>query len=179
MASIDYRLLFRGGSIANSVQDVDDALSWWRSQTETYNLNPNRISAMGLSAGAALALLAAERHADALAHTVVWFGVYDFDELHGLLGQMVHRFLLKNEDSKAWSPIERVTKLPTPLLALHGTADRLIDYRQAERFRDARLQAGLPTELITYEGLPHGFLNNAKGPMALAAVEEVIAALRS
>ena len=53
------------------------------------------------------------------------------------------------------SPVSHVSPGAPPFLLLHGRADRLIPCVQSERLRDALQDAGVPVELVTYDGADH------------------------
>jgi acetyl esterase/lipase len=136
VCAVDYRLLFRGGWVGDAVTDVRDALAFWRRDVEARGLDPQRISLVGLSAGATLAFsVAAERDAR-IASVVGCFGLY---ESRLLVGQRLRE------------------QPPVPALLLHGDADRLVPVAQAHRLAARRRAAGLPTELVVYPGARHGF----------------------
>ncbi|CAG0968296.1 Monoacylglycerol lipase [Myxococcaceae bacterium] len=175
-AAIDYRLIFRGGRLAEALADVDAAARWWRATSASYGIDPDRIAVAGLSAGATLAVLAAAAAPERFHRIVSFFGVYDFAVLNGRLASSMRRLLLQSRDREVWarhSPLARAT-MPTPLLLLHGTADTLVPIEHARRLHARRSELGLPVELIEYPGIPHGFLNDATLPESRAAADAVI-----
>ena len=64
--AIDYRLIFRGGRLAEALADVDAAARWWNAASECYGIDPKRTAVAGFSAGATLAVLAAAAAPNAL-----------------------------------------------------------------------------------------------------------------
>jgi Prolyl oligopeptidase family len=64
------------------------------------------------------------------------------------------------------SPLHRVTPNAAPTLCIHGTADRYVAHDQAEWLVDRLNAAGVGAELLTLEGVGHGF----KGKDAEAAL---------
>lgn len=55
------------------------------------------------------------------------------------------------------SPINFVTAKMTPTLILHGTADKLVPFRQAEIFVAKCREVGAPVKLVPREGKDHGW----------------------
>jgi acetyl esterase/lipase len=158
--SIDYRLVFRGGRLAEAEEDGVAALRFWREECLRFGLDPSRISLVGLSAGATLAMLAASEE-PALHRLVGVFGLYDIESFEGPLARVMPRLLSRSWDKARWrelSPLSR-RQSEAPTLLLHGTGDQLIDVSQAHRLLAHRESLGLPTRLVTYEGAPHAFFS--------------------
>jgi acetyl esterase/lipase len=161
VCSIDYRRMLR---LADAVDDVRAALAFWRARAAQLGL-ADHVGLVGLSAGATLALLAAAR--DPVARLACCFGLYEVDHLPRLYA----RLLFRTNDRSAW----RFDAHPTaPTLLLHGDADRLVPVVQAHRLAARREALGLPTRLVVYPGVRHGFLRRAS-PIAEVAVQELAA----
>jgi len=161
VCSVDYRMIVRGGRLAESLEDVAVALEWWGTQTDKWNLDPARISMVGISAGATLTLLVAGRPESKNIYRVAsFFGAYDLAGLTGPIAQLLPRLLLKTTDREEWrrsSPLCAPSP-PCPTLLIHGTADGLVPNQQAHSLAQRRTEAGLPTQMAIFEGAPHGFL---------------------
>jgi dipeptidyl aminopeptidase/acylaminoacyl peptidase len=54
------------------------------------------------------------------------------------------------------SPVTYVTKDDPPFLIVHGTDDRTVSIKQAERLHAAQKEAGLDTTFVKIEGGGHG-----------------------
>jgi acetyl esterase/lipase len=162
VCAIDYRLIFRGGRIDEAVADVTDALTFWRARAQTAGLDLDRLSMLGLSAGATLAMLAAgQEAAPRIARLACAFGLYDVEHLRGRLGELLPRLLFKTADRLAWvdrTPL-RARQPAVPTLLLHGSDDGLVPVEQSRRLAEQRERLGLPTRLVIYPGAPHGFFN--------------------
>ncbi len=181
VATFDYRLIFRGGRLDESLEDVAAMLAWWRgSCASRFALDVERISLLGLSAGATLTSLHAS--VDPGLHRVVsCFGLQDFSWMGGPGARLVRRLLLRSGDPAAWkarSPVERCMT-ETPVMLLHGEADGFVDPEHSRRLAAAREARGLPTRLALYEGAPHGFFMESDQPAALQATDDIITFLRS
>ncbi len=175
--AIDYRLVFRGGRVDEGVADVLAALSFFRARAPGLGLDPARISLVGLSAGATLAMLAAAQ--TELHRLVSVFGLYELDHLRGPLATLIPRLVFGSGDRAVWharSP-RGATQPSAPTLLLHGTADGLVPVEQARRLAAHREQLGLPTKLVIIEGAPHGFFNSAS-PACDQGAREIVDFLR-
>lgn len=159
VAAPDYRLLFRGGGFDESLRDVRDAHAHFcQAWVPRLGLDPARVSFGGLSAGATLAYTAAAV-TDGVHRLACVFGAYDLAELRGPSAALP-RLLFRTADRSAWTarlPLGLARHPTAPTLLLHGSADALIPVKQAERLRARRDSAGLPTELVIFDGAPHGF----------------------
>jgi acetyl esterase/lipase len=174
VCAIDYRMIFRGGRLAEATDDVVDAFAFWAEQACSLGLDRSAISMAGLSAGATLGLLAATR-CDGLATLTCCFGLYEVDHLRGPAA-LLPRLLFATADREQWgarSP--RSAPQPrTPTLLLHGSDDDLVPAEQATRLAERRASLGLPTKLVIYAGAPHGFFNVPHHPAAEAGVRAVV-----
>lgn len=176
VCAIDYRMIFRGGRLAEALDDVAAAHEFWGERVAGYGLDPARVSMIGLSAGGTLAMLAAARATPGTLHRIVsCFGLYEIDHLQGP-ASVLPRLLFGTADRDAWrmrSPGHAdQTRIET--LLLHGDDDRLVPVEQARRLAARREELGLPTKLVVFPGAPHGFFNLAASPASDAATTEMI-----
>jgi len=58
-------------------------------------------------------------------------------------------------------PLQRVNEIEAPILALMGGADQGIPVEQAQELDRALTEAGVPHEMVIYEGAPHSFFDRA------------------
>jgi acetyl esterase/lipase len=178
VASIDYRLILRGGRLEEALDDVRAARAYWRTEVTRRGLDPARVSMIGLSAGATLTMLSAGDDDRGVHRVVSCFGLYELDHLEGPLATLMPRLLFRTEDRARWAARSpRGSAQPVaPTLLLHGTHDGLVPVGQARRLAAHRESLGLPTKLAIYEGAPHGFFNQ-QGAHAAAATREILAHL--
>lgn len=59
------------------------------------------------------------------------------------------------------APVVQAARYTCPVLGLFGGADRSITAEHVEAFRQALEAAGVPNELVAYEGAPHSFFDRA------------------
>jgi acetyl esterase/lipase len=179
LCSPSYRQVFRGGRLDDMIDDVETAARWWLDRTDEYRLDRSRVVLLGISAGATLSLRAAERmESGTFAHFVGIFGLYDFTSMGGLLKSLSGPLLLGSDTAAEASPQHREL-LRTPTTMLHGTADSTVPYVQAVRMMEAREAAGLETQLLTYDGAEHAFLNITGTEVCDRATADLMALLRT
>jgi acetyl esterase/lipase len=65
---------------------------------------------------------------------------------------------------RSTNPITYIDPKDPPFLIQHGTADKTVSLKQAERLYDALKAAGVKAELVTYAGVSHGFAAPGGGP---------------
>ena len=177
VCAIDYRLIFRGGRLAEALDDVLAAHAFWGERVAGYGLDPARVSMVGLSAGGTLAMLAAARAPRGTLHRLAsCFGLYEIDHLQGP-ASVLPRLLFDTADRGSWrtrSP-GHAEQPSVPTLLLHGDDDLLVPVEQARRLAARREWLGLPTRLVVYPGARHGFFNVRGSTAASAATAELIA----
>ncbi len=163
--AIDYRLAPEWKYPA-AVDDSRAAVAWLRANAAKYRVDPNRVAAVGSSAGGHLAaLLGVTGEGDSRVQAVVAFNpivdlfqhkdVSNAKFLGGTCGE------LPELCGKA-SPTNYVTRSAAPFLILHGTADETAPYRQSPEMIAKLKAAGVRAELFTAEGAPHTFWSQEK-----------------
>lgn len=182
----DYRLSRPGApSWPANFEDVRAAVRWVRRHAVEYGADPNRIAALGASAGAHLAILLGT---DSDPANLRKSGIQD-DTGPGLnqpsarvqaviafYGPTDLRSVLRDNPSavipvalllggspaqlpaqyEAASPARHVTADDPPMLLVYGQADRLVPPDQAKQLRAALEKAGVPHRLILLQA-GHGF----------------------
>lgn len=63
------------------------------------------------------------------------------------------------EIGKTISPINHVSNDDPPTLIIHGDADKLVPFQQAQIIVDKLKEAGVPAEVVTKKGQDHGWAN--------------------
>lgn len=177
VVSINYRLAPRNKFPAQ-IEDAKCAIRFLRAHAKEYNLDTNRIAAMGGSAGGHLAGLLGTTDPSAgfdayggwtnessqVQAVVDMFGpsdlVYAVQQKEGiaLLGGYV--FGAKSHDDDIFrraSPVTYVNSNTPPFFILHGEHDSLVNLSQSERMRDALEKAGVPVEFLVVKNAGHGF----------------------
>src|SRR5688572_14655943 len=179
VASVQYRL----SEVAvwpAQIEDVKCAIRYLRASAKKHQLDPNKIGAVGFSAGAHLSMLLGTMdkkdglegtggHADQSSKVnavVAFFGPTDlsaeFPAQPVDVPLLIKQFLGgtpadKADVAKAASPISYVDKGDAPTLIYHGSIDRLVPHTQAYAMADAMSQAGMPGRVEILIGAGHGW----------------------
>lgn len=144
-----------------AIADGRSAVRWLREHAKTLGVDPSRICAAGGSAGGHLALcismLPEKGHNDdkfsAVPNALVLFNpVVDTTTVE----EVAKRFFGRAAEA---SPIEYVRPGLPPAIIYHGTADQIAPYEDTVRFTELMKKQGNACELITFEGMDHGFFN--------------------
>jgi len=169
--SVNY-LLSKSGSVTwpQHLHDCKTAVRWLRKNAGRLHIDPDRIGAIGGSAGGTIAaLLAVTGPGDRLDPAgpygefscrvrcaVDLYGPADLLQYHDV------KMLGKSRAEapglyRAASPTTYVDRHDPPILILHGTADTTVAVRQSEILAAALTQAGVEHELVIIDGAPHTF----------------------
>jgi acetyl esterase/lipase len=184
--SIGYRL--SGEAIwPAQIYDCKAAIRWLKGNAKKYNLDPDRIGAIGTSAGGHLvAMLGTSGGVTALEGTlgeyqaensrvacvVDEFGPADLPAMGGshdqpnspesaLIGGAVQEHL---EAARNASPITYAAAGNPPFLLIHGTNDPAVPFSQSERLFAALKKQGVDAIFIPVNGAGHGNFNTPEVP---------------
>jgi pectinesterase len=130
-------------------------------------MDPDRIGAMGGSAGGHLvALLATSHHEPKLegdggnANISSRVQAVVAMATPADMTQFADRGNLDKEMVALISPIKHVSQASAPILLLHGTNDRTVPMQQSERLLEKYQQAGGTATLVKFPDANHAFWNN-------------------
>jgi acetyl esterase/lipase len=169
VANVEYRLTAVAPAPA-AIQDVLNAAQWFRKNAKRWNVDDDRIVAVGTSAGGHLALMAGIASKSAkfgptgnVAAVINFYGITDVeDHLGGVnmrkwavewIGQGDGRMEL----ARRVSPITYVRKDVPPVLTIHGSADEVVPYEQGVRITKMLRDEGADAEMISVSNGEHGF----------------------
>jgi acetyl esterase len=169
----DYRVASRHNvKVPQCIADAKSAVRWVRANAKRLGVDPQRIAAGGGSAGGHLAAatglikgfdessedqaVSSRPNAMVLFNPAAALAPFDgsraFDPERA--ASLRDRF---GDDPKAVSPAHHVTKGAPPAIIFFGTNDRLL---AGARYLKRRMkEEGNRCELMTWDGLPHGFFN--------------------
>jgi acetyl esterase/lipase len=180
MASINYRLAPQYRFPA-PIEDVKCAVRYLRANAAAYQLDPQRIAALGASAGGHLVALLGTSDAEQgfdvgeyleqssrvqavvdlfgpaelirlMAETYRGFGERGF-------GERIFGVNAKDATKIApFSPVTYITSDDPPFLILHGERDELVPIEQSEILYDQLTKAGIPAQFVRVQNAGHGFL---------------------
>ncbi|HEY1861024.1 MAG TPA: alpha/beta hydrolase [Gemmataceae bacterium] len=177
------------------IEDVKASVRWLRANAKTYKINPDRIGAIGFSAGAHLAcLLGVTCKDDGLEGkggcaeepsrvqcVVSFFGPTDLTRddwtkdveeniLVPFLGATIKE---KPELYKKASPVTFVTKSAPPFLFFHGDKDKLVGLEQSKILAEKLQKAEVSAKVVVVEGEGHGWM----GEKLTKNIEQMVAFL--
>lgn len=160
------------------VHDVKAAVRWIKANAKQHKIDPDRIGAIGFSAGGHLALmLGVTAAADGLEGetpsqggdtkikaVVNFFGPTDLAaaDIPDISKPLVKDFLggtpeAKPDAAKKASPLTYVSKDDAPVLTFQGTNDPLVPFNQAVKLAQAMTKAGVPGRVELLVGASHGW----------------------
>lgn len=171
--SIDYQLWSKGvkkPTWPRCLYDAKLAVRWLRQNADRLGIDPDRIGAIGGSAGGNLAaMLGVTGPGDgleplegdggpstAIQCVVDLYGVVDLFQHHDMRMFLATRA----KDPKSYqraSPVNYCSSGDAPFLIIHGTADETVALSQSETFARALQAAGVEHELIIVPDAPHSF----------------------
>jgi acetyl esterase/lipase len=178
------------------VHDVKAAVRWLKVNSKKYKIDPDRIGAIGFSAGGHLALmLGLTSPADGLEGDVSagapdsrikavvnYFGPTDLAaaDIPDICKPWVKDFLGgtphdKPEAAAKASPLTFVSKDDAPVLTFQGTKDPLVPFTQAIKLAEAMSSAGVPGRVELMVGAQHGW----GGPEMERTISETFSFLES
>ncbi len=181
--SVGYRLVKADANkYPAQIDDVQRAVRWIRANAARFGADPNRIGALGASAGGHLVALLGTRetrdnsvpelsaYSSRVNCVVDMFGPTDFTLANAGLSNegtsIVLNFFGKTPQEapelyRDGSPIVHIDHNTVPFLIFHGDADPLVPLNQSERFYDALQKAKIESKLIVFKGEGHGFTQPA------------------
>ncbi len=177
-ATMSYRMSPRNQFPA-AVEDAKAAVRFLRANAAKYGIDPDRIGAMGGSAGGTLVLFLGvtadvadlegsgpnRQFSSRVQYVVDQYGASDFTQSYSksvdaavvlpmfLGGDLDHNRAIHQKAS----PINWITPNAAPVLAIHGTQDNYVAYEQSLWMVERLIAAGVPAELETIAGAGHGF----------------------
>jgi len=174
VATVSYRLVPKAVFPA-AVQDVKCAVRWMRANADKYSINPDRIAAIGGSAGGHLSMMLGysegvpelegkgghQEYSSAVQAVVNLYGPVDITlpehhdnpTLLGFFGGK--RFDEAPDQYRLASPITHLTADAPPTLIIHGTDDLTVPVDQADLLASRLKELGVEYEYLRLEGYPH------------------------
>lgn len=170
------------------IHDVKAAVRWLRGNAKKYNIDPDKIGAIGNSSGGHLVSalgttggvkelegdLGEFKNLSSRVQCVVdEFGPSDIAEMQNYPSSVNHdlpsspegkliggRVSEKKDLAKAASPVTYAKADSPPFLILHGNKDNVVPFNQSERMYAALKKAGVECYFVTVDGGGHGGWSN-------------------
>ena len=159
------------------VEDAKCAVRWLRAHADELGIDPNRIGAVGFSAGAHLAMMLGfmdpgdglegsggwPDQSSKVQAVVAYFGPTNLDAEYPETSRAIVRNFIggtreeKRETYQKASPITYADQGDAPLLIFHGTKDVLVPHDQAIQLVDRLSEAGVPGRIEIMLGANHGW----------------------
>jgi acetyl esterase/lipase len=154
------------------IEVVMCAIRSLRAHAAEYNLDPNRIGAMGVSAGGHLvSLLGTTTPGDGwdvgeyldqssrVQAVVSMAGVMDLArDFPNADIEAMKRIGFGEHNVAQASPITHVTPDDPPFLLIHGANDELVPYEQSQLMYDRLVQSNVPAQLMIVANANHSFI---------------------
>jgi para-nitrobenzyl esterase len=180
--SIDYRLAGDYGTIPQSWQDgiqehtegsdtitavyaasrdAKAAVRWLYANADTYQINTDYISTLGMSAGASLAIMLGTTDEELYRDELTLEEDPTLASTHLDQPAEVHTVIALSMTPVANTLLERIYGINTydetdaPLMMMNGTNDRLAPFEDAEMLRDEYEATGVPYAFYALEGAGH------------------------
>ncbi len=171
-ATVSYRLSGEATYPA-AIHDVKCAVRWMRAHAAEYGIDPERLAAIGGSAGGHLAMMigycdAPHLEGDAghagvsseVAAVVNFYGPVDLTTEMGQKASVVKQFLATSYDQnpkryEEASPLTHLDAHDPPTLIVHGTLDDVVPVDQADLLAKRLGELGIAHEYARLEGWPH------------------------
>ena len=176
VASVEYRTSNEAVYPAQII-DVKSAIRYLRAHSDRYQIDPERLGAMGESAGGYLTAMAALandpaydvgdylEYSSKIQAACPWYPPTDVTAFPYsspleaaaspeslMLGMNV---MLNQEKAMNASPVNYVSKDAPPFMILHGINDHTVPFSQGEILHDKLEAAGCDVKLIAIEGADH------------------------
>ncbi|TXL19025.1 hypothetical protein BMR03_15555, partial [Methylococcaceae bacterium HT2] len=158
----------------DQISDVTQGVWWLKNNAVRYNINPNKILAVGGSAGGYLAAMlghylvnTADGKLDSQVHGIISFsGPWDLtgktnDEGRYYVSSFIDPYTLENIYSA--SPLYRINKYSPPVLMFHGTEDLLVPFKQSQDVCKFYQLKGVENDyctIVALEGEGHSISEN-------------------
>lgn len=165
--NINYRLVNGGNLFPAQENDVKAAVDFIAANAGHYHINKDKLSLLGFSAGAHLALLQAYKQASPRINAVIdYFGPTDLVAMyqnpwHPLVPMALQMITGKSPATdksifEQSSPIHFVTAQSPPTLLLHGGKDVVVNVSQSHLLAQKLKAHNVPHELHIYPHEGHG-----------------------
>lgn len=190
VVAVDYRLTSQVSPAWPGVwEDVCRSLEWLIANAASLHVDPQRLAAVGDSAGGHMAAMLSlhERTAHHIRAVVGVYGIYDLPEwwrgthppqrTDDPVGRLMGGpYTEMKEAYEGFSPLHRLQKMSDPptarYLLIYGDQDTRVPHKQSERFLAALRDKGAVCEAMRIPGAGHSWFTFARDHAARRRVDE-------
>jgi len=153
-----------GSGPLDAIEDTRELIRWIRSNADTFNLDPNKITIGGAGGGAFLALLATMpkpkllppvEGLDCYPQALILFSALVNTATKGTASEKFPDF----KTAKRLSPTQLIRRKLPPMIFFHGKADRITPFDEVEKFRRRMRWRGNSCEVVDFVQADHSFFN--------------------
>ena len=162
--AVEYRLADNDkNSALDCMKDANSAIRWIRLHAEELNIDPEKVTALGHSAGGHLSLSTAlfpcykETSEDYSVSSVPNSVIGLAPAIDLSWNDFFIELLLGQISARSCSPIDNIRDLEIPILIIQGTEDEYLPVEKVIEFHSKMKKAGNNIELHLYPGGNHGF----------------------
>ncbi len=193
VVSVNYRLATPQVKFPAMIQDVKCAIRYLRAHAAEHNLDPNRIGAIGASAGGHLVALLGTAdetagwdageyadHSSRVQAVITMSGLSDFtrrmfsginSSIYYVFGELAGK---STPRMTAASPVTYLTPDDPPFLILHGDKDSVVPLDQAETLHARLVEAGVDSRLVIVQNGDHSLRGRDASPTAEAIATMIL-----
>lgn len=171
--STSYELMRDKANFNKQVADVKDTIRWIYKNKSTYNLDPNEIGVIGVSAGAHLSLLASyssdneftddkdlSKYPSRIKYLIDFAGPTNLsflntDNLNYDLTKIFNSIKDKDIVIEKFNPMNYISKRSPNTLIIHSNLDPTVPYKSSKELYDKCAQEHVKVELITLNSNVH------------------------
>lgn len=182
--STSYELMRGKANFDKQVTDVKDTIRWIYKNKSNYNLDPNEIGVIGVSAGAHLSLLASyssndefkddkdlSQYPSKIKYLIDFAGptnlsLLNTNNLNYDLTKIFNSIKDKDTVTKKFNPINYVGKRSPNTLIIHSNLDPMVPYKSSEELYDKCVEEHVKAELITLNSNVHDLSNISNADIA-------------
>jgi len=187
VAAVNYRL-YPDAQFPAMIQDVKCAVRFLRAHAAEYNMDPDRVGAVGVSAGGHLVSLLGTTdtsagwdvgeyldHSSRVQAVIVMAGVMDLSRSFPNADiEAMKRVGFGEYNVVEASPISHVTPDDPPFLLIHGDRDELVPVEQSQVMYDRLIQENVPAQLVIVQNARHSFSAPGGTTPTLLEINQII-----
>lgn len=157
--------------------DVLDVMTLLDLVVERGDIDAARVGVLGRSYGGFMTAWLAAHHGERFGAAVGECGAYDWGSMVSTSDIGWQLTGMVGEDPTQWAAQSALTyaqDVKVPFMVMHYLSDLRVPTEQAQRYFSALLRSGAPTELVQFDGGPHGFAEVGPPADRVARLEAIV-----